>query len=154
MIDISNLINALEKINNKEDVIQTILYFVQKVTKFHSVAIRLKDGDDYPYYTTLGFSGYFVKAENFLCKRDKDGSIVRDKDLNPCLDCMCGKVIRGQVSPELGFITNKLSFASNNTTELLRTFKPEDKGSTRNRCNWQSNCPYKFWANTCSFDYY
>ena len=38
-----------------------------------AVGIRLKDGDDYPYYEARGFPQEFVRLENQLCARDEPG---------------------------------------------------------------------------------
>jgi len=134
-MNMSEFLSVAEKGKGREDIIKLTLQYLQDKTGFHSVAVRLKDGEDYPYYTSLGFSGHFIKAENFLCKRDNEDNIVRDGNLNPCLECMCGRVIRGDISNDLAFITENKSFCSNNTTVLLASCSPEEKGDTRNRCN-------------------
>ncbi|MFH1152336.1 MAG: PAS domain S-box protein, partial [Pseudomonadota bacterium] len=43
-----------------------------------AIGIRLKAGDDYPYYETLGFSPEFVKAESHLCAYSPDGKLMYD----------------------------------------------------------------------------
>ena len=49
------------------DAIQEILGMVKEFTGFDAVGIRLRDGEDFPYFETRGFPAHFVEAENSLC---------------------------------------------------------------------------------------
>ena len=101
-----------------------------------AVGIRLRDGDDYPYYETRGFPPEFVQAENRLCAVDEQGRIVRDSSGSPVLECMCGNVLCGRFDPTLPFFTERGSFWTNCTTELLAsTTEAERQARTRDRCN-------------------
>jgi len=101
-----------------------------------AVGIRLRDGEDYPYFETRGFSNTFVAAERSLCATDEQGHILRDDSGNPLLECMCGNVIRGRFDPSLPFFTANGSFWTNSTTELLATTSESDRQArTRNHCN-------------------
>ena len=118
------------------DAIREILGMVKEFTGFEAVGIRLRDGEDFPYFETRGFPAQFVEAENYLCSRTRSGEIIRDSDGNPILDCMCGNVIQGRTNPSFPFFTQGGSFWSNCTTELLATTSEEDRQArTRNRCN-------------------
>ncbi|MEI8197017.1 MAG: PAS domain S-box protein, partial [Phycisphaerae bacterium] len=98
--------------------------------------IRLRDGDDYPYYEAHGFPEEFVQKENYLCVRDADGTPVRDSAGKPILECMCGNVIGGRFDPSLPFFTPAGSFWTNGTTALLAGTTDADRQTpTRNRCN-------------------
>jgi PAS domain S-box-containing protein len=132
----TELLSLLNRQTAETNTIREILIKLKKYTGFEAVAIRLKDGDDFPYYVTNGFPGNFVKAEMHLCARDKHGEIIRDVGGNPCLECMCGNVICGRVDPSLSFFTEGGSFWSNCTTELLASTTEKDRQSrTRDRCN-------------------
>jgi len=61
--------------------------------------LRLREGDDFPYFTTVGFSKEFVLAESSLCQRDHSGPPVRDQLGNVVLECMCRNVIRRRCDP-------------------------------------------------------
>jgi hypothetical protein len=101
-----------------------------------AVGIRLQEGEDFPYFETIGFSNNFVKAENYLCARDHAGDLIRDDKGNPYLECMCGNIICGRTDPSLPFFTEAGSFWTNSTTALLASTTKEDRqGRTRNRCN-------------------
>jgi PAS domain S-box-containing protein len=101
-----------------------------------AVGIRLRAGDDYPYYETSGFPPAFVQEENHLCAYDRNGEILRDGDGNPVLECMCGNILSGRFDPAQPFFTSHGSFWSNSTTALLASTTEADRQArTRNRCN-------------------
>ena len=130
---------ALDLLNRSEvaeDTIHDILTAVKKTTGFDAVAIRLREGDDFPYYVNKGFPEDFVLAERLLCARDQAGEIVRDEQGNPVLECMCGNILYGRTNPALPFFTEGGSFWSNCTTRLLASTTETDRQArNRNRCN-------------------
>jgi PAS domain S-box-containing protein len=130
---------VLTRLNHPEsatDTIRDILQIVNKREGFEAVGIRLREGDDFPYYATDGFSDDFVRAERYLCERDAAGNVVRDGTGNPVLECMCGNIIRGRTDPALPFFTEGGSFWTNCTTQLLATTTEKERQSRiRNRCN-------------------
>ena len=132
-------IKALDLLNQatkKGDLIRKILYLLKEETEIEAVGIRLREGEDFPYFETKGFSEDFVEAERVLCARDQDGRIIRDAQGNTYLECMCGNIICGRTNPSLPFFTEDGSFWTNNTTKLLASTSEEDRqGRTRNRCN-------------------
>ncbi|MBI5592209.1 MAG: PAS domain S-box protein [Deltaproteobacteria bacterium] len=101
-----------------------------------AVGIRLRAGDDYPYYETRGFPTAFVYQENHLCAYGPDGKILHDNAGKPVLECMCGNILCGRFNPAKPFFTAHGSFWSNTTTALLATTTEADRQArTRNRCN-------------------
>jgi hypothetical protein len=133
---ITEILNLANQKDNKTDFIKEILYFIKVVTGFEAVGIRLREGEDFPYYETIGFSKDFVKAEKYLCARDQTGELIHDSKGKPYLECMCGKIICGRTNPSLPCFTEGGSFWTNCTTELLASTTKEDRqGRTRNRCN-------------------
>jgi PAS domain S-box-containing protein len=109
---------------------------LQKYSRCEAVGIRLRDGDDYPYYETRGFPPTFVQAENHLCAYGPDGKILRNNAGNPVLKCMCGNILCGRFDPAKPFFTAYGSFWSNNTTALIASTNEADRQArTRNRCN-------------------
>ena len=119
-----------------EKLITDIIILIQVETGIESVGIRLKQGLDFPYYFTRGFSSDFVEKENYLCARDPAGELIRDSKGDPYLECMCGNIIRGRTDPSLPFFTENGSFWTNSTTDLLAsTTDKERQTRTRNRCN-------------------
>lgn len=131
-----SLLKALHRQNDLHLLIQDVTSLMQSWSRCEAVGIRLKEGGDFPYFETRGFSASFVKAERYLCARDKSGEQIRDCRGNPVLECMCGNVICGRFNPELPFFTEYGSFYTNSTTALLASTTEEDRQArTRNRCN-------------------
>ncbi|MBU4479726.1 MAG: PAS domain S-box protein [Candidatus Omnitrophica bacterium] len=129
------LVRILDVLNQrapKVNTIQKIITLIKEFIQFDAIGIRVKEGEDFPYYQTNGFPEEFVKAETYLCGRDQKGELIRDSQGNPYLKCMCGNIICGRTDPKKPFFTQRGSFWTNCTTELLAT-TPEAR--TRNRCN-------------------
>lgn len=132
-----DFISVIDKQDNKEDVIHSVVKFLQGQTHAFSVAIRLQDGEDFPFYTTLGFTDHFIKAENFLCCKDKDGKIVKDKCNKPTLECMCGAIINKCISHDkrcLTCYTKNGSFWTNSAKQLIDETDGDVGVRTRGTC--------------------
>jgi two-component system, cell cycle sensor histidine kinase and response regulator CckA len=132
------LLRLLNEPNLTHELIQNITRLLQTWTGCETVGVRLKEGDDYPYFETRGFPAEFVQAETFLCERDPAGRVVMDGEARPVLECMCGNILRGRFDPKQPFFTARGSFWSNGTTDMLaRTTETDRQARTRNRCNRQ-----------------
>ncbi len=118
------------------DLIKAATTFFQGQSGCEAVGIRLREGEDYPYFEARGFPKAFVLMENSLCAKDSANCVIRDSEGNPVIECMCGNVICGRFNPAKPFFTAHGSFWTNNTTELLRSTTEADRQArTRNRCN-------------------
>ena len=130
------ILTLLNRPMKGRDAIRNVLHMVKDFTGFEAVAIRLREGEDYPYFVTNGFPQGFVEAEKYLCDRNEAGEIVRDTNGNAVLACMCGNILRGRTNPAFSFFTEGGSFWSCHTTELLATTSEADRQArTRNTCN-------------------
>ncbi|MCE5263441.1 MAG: response regulator [Deltaproteobacteria bacterium] len=117
------------------DTIDRILTAIKKETRFDAVGIRLRSGDDYPYFVQYGFSSDFLLAENSLTVRADDGGLCKDENGNVSLECTCGLVISGQADPAIPLLTQGGSFWTNDTLPLLDlTADQEPRLNPRNRC--------------------
>jgi hypothetical protein len=133
---ITRVLEILGSPSSKVDAIRDILHAVKEFSGIEAVGIRLSEGYDYPYYQTYSFPISFVEAERYLCAKDKDGNHILEPDGKPLLECMCGNVMQGRTNPALPFFTEKGSFWTNSTTDLLKSTNEEERQSkTRNRCN-------------------
>ena len=132
-------VGFLRLVNESTDtknLVRAAATFFQQQSGCQAVGIRLKQGDEYPYFEARGFPQEFLRVENTLCARDSAGGVVRDSAGDPVIECMCGNVICGRFDPSKPFFTAKGSFWTNCTTELLATASEADRqGRTRNRCN-------------------
>ncbi|UCH57407.1 MAG: response regulator [Candidatus Bathyarchaeota archaeon] len=118
-----------------QDILGRTLRILQRCLGVEAVGIRLRDGDDYPYYVFDGFHDEHILLENQLCAYDLEGQLIRDEVGNPVLDCMCGNVLRERFDPSKPFFTEGGSFWTNSSTELLATTTDEDRLiKTRNTC--------------------
>jgi PAS domain S-box-containing protein len=133
---ISSLIQQISLPGDYRKTIQTLATMLQHWSGFEAVGIRLRDGEDFPYYETRGFPSKFVESERHLCSYDWQGQLLRDEAGNPVLECMCGNIICGRFDQSKPFFTEKGSFWTNSTTTLLTSTTETDRQArTRNRCN-------------------
>lgn len=133
---LARVLGILNRPESGTHMIPKILEAIKEFTGMEAAAIRLGEGQDYPYFTTKGFPASHVKAENTLCAIGPDGKAVIDSVGDPVVECMCGAVIRGRTDASLPFFTKGGSFWTNSTTDLLATATEEQLGGpTRNRCN-------------------
>ena len=132
-IEFLHLVNTSTSV---ADLVKASIRFFRKESGCEAVGIRLRQGDDFPYYEARGFPEEFIRLENSLCVRCENGEIERDSDGNPVMTCMCGNVICGRFDRAKPFFTEHGSFWSNDTTRLLATTTDADRQArTRNRCN-------------------
>jgi PAS domain S-box-containing protein/putative nucleotidyltransferase with HDIG domain len=129
----------LRLLNEKSDMhvlIRHVTALLQEWSGCEAIGIRLRNGDDFPYFETRGFPARHVQLESSLCAKDADGVLLRDFQGNPVLECMCGNILCGRFDPSKPFFTAHGSFWSNCTTQLLASTTDEDRlARTRNRCN-------------------
>ena len=128
-------LRLVQEAENKKEMIGAAIAFFRERSGCEAIGIRLKEGEDYPYFETSGFPRVAVQAESSLCARGDAGEIIRNSVGNPVLACMCGNVIRGRFDPSKPFFTER-SFWTNSTTQLLATTADADRQArTRNRCH-------------------
>ena len=137
--DRETILTLLRQYNASSDtqgLIRTVTAELQRWSGCEAVGVRLKDGDDFPYYQTSGFPAEFVEAENYLCARDANNELVRDSQGDPVLECMCGNILSGRFNPRQPFFTPGGAFWTNSTSKLLASTTEADRlARTRNRCN-------------------
>lgn len=111
------------ELNNFIDLKSTLLIIIKKIQQIsdiEAVSIRLKDGQDYPYFVYDGFDDTFIIQESSLCAKDSCGNVLLEEDgKTPILECLCGDILRGNFDASQPFFTENGSFFSNNTTKLL-----------------------------------
>ena len=130
------ILMCLNRESTGADLVREVLKLVKKATGFDAVAIRQREGEDFPYLEVDGFGEDFVAAENYLCSRDGAGNLVYDSKGRPVMECMCGNILRSRTDAALPFFTEAGSFWTNSTTELLACTSQEYlQVHTRNRCN-------------------
>jgi hypothetical protein len=121
----------LEILNHPDpltDSISAILFLIKKETRFDAVGIRLRSGDDFPYFNQIGFSHDFLLAENALVSRDTPGEACKDENGKINLECICGLVISGRINPENPGCTAGGSLWTNNSPKLLESIHIQGAG--------------------------
>jgi PAS domain S-box-containing protein len=132
---LSEVLKLIDGTENLKDLLKGILHRMKEWSGCEAVGIRLKEGADYPYFAALGFPDRFVGIERHLCSYSEDGEVIRDKDGNPLLECMCGHIIKGKFSPSKDYFTSDGSFWTNCTTGMLATTTDDDRQMLiANRC--------------------
>jgi PAS domain S-box-containing protein len=132
-VDFLAMVNQSQGTN---DLLQRATTFFQQRSGCEAVGLRLREGEDYPYFESRGFSDEFVHMESRLCVRTASGKVLKDNTGNAILECFCGNVIRGRVEVSKPFYTSLGSFWSNSTTDLIAGAREDDfPQSTRHRCN-------------------
>jgi CheY-like chemotaxis protein len=134
----SEILQILNAEGHLRSVLDSAVEVIMKFTDVEAVGIRLREGEDYPYYVFEGFSDGHILKENGLCAHDLEGQLMRDEVGNPVLECMCGNIIRGRFDPTKPFFTEGGSFWTNSTSELLASTTDADRlARTRNTCNME-----------------
>ena len=72
------------------DALSSIVTAIKREMGFDAIGIRLRSGDDYPYYVQNGFSKSFYFTENTLTSSAPNGGLCRDANGNVSLECTCG----------------------------------------------------------------
>ena len=136
----AQLLQIINIQNDLHDCLATLTASLKEWSGCEAVGIRLRSGNDFPYFETRGFPAEFVQAENSLCAYDENGEILRDEQGNPVLECMCGNILSGRFDPSLPFFTPRGSFWTNSTSVLLASTKEADlQVRTRNRCHGEGH---------------
>jgi len=131
-------IEALQILNGPGELresVQRVLAVLKNRTGIYAVAIRLQEGDDYPYFAREGFPDDFILRENSLVSNTAENSICRDESGRVVLDCTCGLVISGKTDPSQPIFTQGGSFWINDSFPLLEIPLNEDlRKNPRNQC--------------------
>jgi PAS domain S-box-containing protein len=112
-------LTAIVESSGLPEMIGALITLLHDLTGVEAIGVRLKDGDDYPYFETYGFPLQFVKRDNALCAPNGQGGIACGFDGQPILECLCGNIIRGLVESGSPNYTEGGSFWTNNLTEFL-----------------------------------
>ena len=111
------------------------LGLIRDATGFDAVGLRLRTGEDCPYFEHKGFSEEFLREENSLCVKRFDGKILYDAEGRAVLECTCGLILSGLTDPGMSYFTEGGSFWTNRSHELLSLTREADpRTNPRNRC--------------------
>ncbi|MFP5213014.1 MAG: hypothetical protein ACLGPL_06505 [Acidobacteriota bacterium] len=98
-MDVSRIIiQVLERIRQEiptPRLLKEVVGLLADWTGFEAIGMRLKEGDDYPYFQTRGMSEDFVRLENSLCPQGHSQKCAEKGELT--LECVCGSVLQGRI---------------------------------------------------------
>jgi PAS domain S-box-containing protein len=118
-----------------EDAIGDVVNTIEQALDLDAVAIRLHDGDDYPFLRTKGYEQNFLESENSIVIRGKGGKNILDATGNPKLHCICGRVLSGNPYSVSEFFTDRGSFWTNAGSHFLNDrIQLECEGDLRLHC--------------------
>jgi len=130
-----SLLEILSENNDLTHTINHILQVIKNATRVEAVGIRLRDNDDYPYFSQDGFPNDFLFTENSLVARKKDGTICKNSDGTPKLECTCGLVLSGLTDKSNPLFTEGGSAWTNDSLPFLDISVNQDIRLTpRNQC--------------------
>jgi PAS domain S-box-containing protein len=120
------VLNILSGPENLNDLTRRVLSTIKEFLGADAVGIRLKEGEDFPYFVQEGFSEDFLSKENSLLNRGRDGGVCVDCDGRASLECTCGLVISGKTDPSSPLFTRRGSAWTNNSFQFLGLSESED----------------------------
>jgi PAS domain S-box-containing protein len=128
-------LQLLDRPGNVRSLTGELLRLIRSALDLDAAAIRLRQGEDFPYLAHDGFPEAFVRAEHSLLAHTCDGLIARDADGQATLECMCGLVVSGRTDPSQPFFTEGGTFWTNDSSVLLELAPEADpRRNPRNRC--------------------
>jgi PAS domain S-box-containing protein len=131
----NEILQILNESGPLRESIQCILVLLKARTGFDAVGMRLRSGEDFPYFSTLGFSKDFVLKENLLVERGTEKEICRNSTGQARLECTCGLVLSGKTDPSNPLFTRGGSFWINDSFPLIELPADQDPRShPRNEC--------------------
>jgi PAS domain S-box-containing protein len=129
------ILQILSGLGTLPESIDRILEVLKQGTGFDAVGIRLKEGEDFPFFAQRGFSDSFLRQENSLLEYSKDGIPYRDNNGKTRLACACGLVLSGRVDSVNPYFTPGGSFWVNDSQALLDIVPETDpRFHPRNQC--------------------
>jgi len=129
------ILQILSGLGTLPESIHRILKLLKQGTGFDAIGIRLKEGEDFPFYAQQGFPDTFLLNENSLLEYTADGTICREREGKAQLACACGLVFSGKVDPTKPFFTQGGSFWVNDSRSLLDIPPETDpRFHPRNQC--------------------
>jgi len=130
------LLRLCNQHDDTRELVHALTLFFQELSGCEAVGVRLRDGSDFPYFETRGFSGEFKQSEGRISACDAAGVPSPDEGENPILDCMCGNILCGHHDPTKSFFTQHGSYWINCSTEPLTSSTETGRlDRTCHRCN-------------------
>ncbi len=129
----TEILELLNRSGERVDTIRGILHLLRRFTGIDAVGLRLRDGQNFPYYESYGSPEKFIMAEKCLCAADPPGERLRDSQKHPQPNCMCENILLGRSDPTLPGFTEGGSFWTHHAAPVMTSCVRQ--GQRGNRCN-------------------
>jgi PAS domain S-box-containing protein len=120
------LLRLLNEHDQTRELLRQLTELLHVWTGCEAVAVRLREGEDFPFFETRGFPPEFVRAERSLCRFDSTlGHAERGPEGQTVLECLCGLVVSGDVDPSSDRFSRRGSFWTNAMSAVTGNLRPE-----------------------------
>lgn len=132
------ILSELAKFTDLKQSIVNVLNLLCSVTGCDAAAIRLPAGEDFTYFAYTGFDAPFIAREYSLCSTTRDGIAVKHGKGKPVLECLCGRVLRNELSNSVNerYLTAYGSFF----TGSLSAMREDPTGPLQLEGPWRLAC--------------
>ncbi|MFA6600815.1 MAG: PAS domain S-box protein [Candidatus Omnitrophota bacterium] len=121
--------------------VRRVLSAIRREMGFDAAAIRLRNGNDFPYCAQVGFPEEFLLTENTLTVSGPDGELSRGRDGVPLFACTCGLVLSGKTVQGHPLFTPGGSFWTNDaSSEVNFPACADPRSHPRDRCLRDGYC--------------
>jgi PAS domain S-box-containing protein len=110
------LARVLMLLNQEQDLRTFVAKFIQQIRAnlgFQAVAVRLRAGEDFPYYLADGYRTGFIEPGQNLCERGRITAAAGIGAHQETGECLCGELLRERCDPTRPGCTSRGSFWSN-----------------------------------------
>ncbi|MFB3853853.1 MAG: ATP-binding protein [Vicinamibacterales bacterium] len=114
-----DFLHLVSESRSTRDMVRSALEYMQRLCGCEAAGVRLREGDEFPYYEVSGFPPVFAEPEHLLCPPNPNGRAARDDDDGAVsVRCLCRNVIAGRVDPGSPFYTRHGSVITRSAGEL------------------------------------
>jgi PAS domain S-box-containing protein len=111
-------LSLINRSTTKKELIHETLAFFHKEMNCEAVAVRLREGEDYPCFEALGFPDRFCPEQTGLCAPGQGVGRLAGGD-GDFVECMCRRVIEGRADASKTCFTPAGSFHTNSAAGFL-----------------------------------
>ena len=121
-----NLLSLINSPYNLAELMKGVAALMKKWSECSAVAIRLKNEDEYPVFTSEGYSQRFIDIKTKTCSQRISIS-TKKEDNNTILKCLCRKIIDEKIEKGQDYFSENGSFWTNSITLYLATLAPDER---------------------------
>jgi PAS domain S-box-containing protein len=119
------LLRLLNEHDQTRELLRQLAELLHVWTGCEAIAVRLREGEDFPFFETRGVTAEFVRSERSLCRVDATGRPERDQEGHVVLECLCGRVLTGTLDASSTCVSPRGSFWTNSLSALPPRLRPE-----------------------------